>query len=295
MIENINLNLYRVFYYVAITKSFNRAAEMLCVSQPAISKQIKNLEDILDVKLFYRFNKGVDLTEEGKILMHQIEKMSFYLEASLKYLSNSKELVTGQLTIGCPSHITSFYLLEYIERFRKDYKGINIKIINDSTSLLIDSLIHHKIDFIIDSSPIELSSKDLVLKKIGEFNTIFIASNKYSDNIKHIEDLRNVNLILPLPRSSMRQNLEKELSKYDIELNVGLSVDTTDLIITSVKRGLGIGYVVKEAIKEEIKNGTIKELGIDCEMPKLELNLVYVNGYLSHPAQRFLKEYLKAI
>ena len=295
MLDNINLNLYRVFYYVAITKSFNKAAEVLCVSQPAVSKQIKNLEDLLDVKLFYRLNRGIELTEEGKILLQQVEKMAFYLENSLKRLSDSKELKSGELIIGCPSHITSFYLLKYIEQFRIDYKGINVKVVNDSTSVLVDSLIHNKLDFIIDSSPIVFTSKDLVLKKLEEFDTVFIVSNEFKNDIKNVADLNNKDFILPLSRSSMRQNLENKLEKYDINMNVCLSVDTTDLIITSVRKNLGIGYVIKEAVQDEMREGTIKELNISCDMPKLELNLVYVNGYLSHPAQKFLKEYLKAI
>lgn len=137
MLENINLNLYRVFYCVAISKSFKDAADKLCVSQPAISKQIKNLEEILDVKLFYRFNKGIELTREGKLLLDQIEKMNFYLEASMKCLSDSKDLISGELVIGCQSHITSFYLLKYVEKFRKDYPNVDIKIVSDSTSILL--------------------------------------------------------------------------------------------------------------------------------------------------------------
>ena len=74
MINDLNLNLYKVFYNVAVSCSFKEAAEKLCVSQPAISKQIKNLEENLGVKLFYRFNKGIELTNEGKILFKQIEK-----------------------------------------------------------------------------------------------------------------------------------------------------------------------------------------------------------------------------
>ena len=187
------------------------------------------------------------------------------------------------------------YLLKYIEKFRNDYKGINIKIVNDSTTVLVNSLIHHQIDFIIDSYPIEISSKELLIKKLEDFDTIFIVGNAYKEKINSIYDLKGENFILPLPRSSVRKNLEKKLSEYNIDLKVGLSVDTTDLIISSVKRNLGIGYVVKEAVKQEIKDKTIKELKLDCDLPKLELNLVYIKDYLSYPAKEFLKKYIKAI
>ena len=293
MLENINLNLYKVFYYVATTKSFKSASEKLYVSQPAVSKQIKNLESILNVKLFYRFNKGIELTSEGKILLEQLEKVNFYLEASQKYLLDSKNLMSGELIIGCQSHITSFYLLKYIDKFRNDYPNINIKVISDSTASLINALTHHEIDFIVDNFPIETNSNELIIKKIATFDTVLITSNSYKEKITSINDLNKKTFILPLPRSSMRKNLEKNLSSYDINIKVGLAVDTTDLIISCVKRNLGIGYVIKETVKEEIKNKNIKEIKINCELPKLDLGLVYVRDYLSYPAKEFLKKYIK--
>ena len=228
MINDINLNLYKVFYNVAITGSFKEAAKKMCISQPAISKQIKKLEDNLEVKLFYRFNKGIELTNEGRILFQQIEKMNFYLEASTKYIDASKKLLTGELTIGCPSHITSFYLLKFVEKFMATHKKIKINIISDSTSALVEGLTHHKLDFIIDSYPIEVFSKEIVIKKLETFDTIFITSNDYKCEINNIYDLKDKDLILPLPRSSMRKSLMKILSKYDVDLNVVLAVDTTD-------------------------------------------------------------------
>lgn len=295
MINDLNLNLYKVFYNVAVSCSFKEAAEKLCVSQPAISKQIKNLEENLGVKLFYRFNKGIELTNEGKILFKQIEKMNFYLEASMKYIDESKNLLTGELTIGCPSHITSFYLLKFIEKFRSDHKNVKIKVISDSTSVLVENLMHHKLDFIIDSYPIEVFSKEIVIKKLETFDTIFIASNDYKCEINNVYDLKNKNLILPLPRSSMRKSLMKSLSEYGVDLNVVLAVDTTDLIISSVKRNLGIGYVVKESVKQELLNKEVKQVDVKCDLPKMELDLVYIKDYLSFPAKKFLKEYIKAI
>lgn len=295
MNNNINLNLYKVFYFVATTKSFKQAAIDLCVSQPAISKQIKNLESLLEVKLFYRYNKGIELTNEGKILLSQVEKINFYIEASEKYISSSKKLDFGELIIGCPSHITSFYLLKHIEKFRRDHKNINIKVISDSTVDLVEALHHHKIDFIIDSFPINIYNKEMIIKHLDVFDTILICCNDYKFKIDNVMDLDGKELILPLPRSSMRKRFEENLKKFNVNYKCGLSVDTTDLIISSVKKNLGIGYVVRESVKDELINHELKEINIDCELPKLELNLVYIKDYLSYAALEFLKKYIKII
>ena len=291
MNKNINLNLYKVFYYVALKKSFNDAAKELCVSQPAISKQIKNLEEILEVKLFYRYNKKIELTNEGKILLDQLEKVNFHLNISEKSINASKNLDSGQLVIGCQSHIASFYLLDYIEKFRKDYSGIMIKIISDSTSGLLNELRHHRVDFVIDNSPIKESTTNMIVEDLDVFETVLISSSEY--NITNNFDSDSKNLILPLPRSSLLKNLEQTFKDHNIKFNAVLSVDTTDLIISSVKRNIGIGYVVKEAVKTELKNRELKEIKVGFNLPKFELKLIYNQEYLSFPALCFIKKYIK--
>lgn len=290
MKSNVNLNLYKVFYFVATTKSFKQASADLCVSQPAISKQIKNLELLLSTKLFYRYNKGIELTNEGKILLSQVEKMNFYLEAAEKHINYSKNLESGELIIGCPSHITSFYLLKYIEEFRKEHPMISIKVCSDSTAVLIDLLFHHKLDFIIDSPPINVKNHEMAVERIAEFDTILISSVDNNMNITELKDLNDCELILPLPRSSMRKSFEQEVAKYDVKFKCNLSVDTTSLIISSVKKNLGIGYVVRESVLEELNNKQLKEININYKFPKLYLNLVYNRNYLSFSAIEFLKK-----
>ena len=291
--RNINLNLYKVFYHVATTKSFKKASEILCVSQPAISKQIKNLEDSLAVKLFYRFNKGIELTKEGNILLEQVQKASYYLDVSEKYIKSSKELKCGNLVIGCQSHIAFFYLLDIVEKFIKDYKDIKIDIISDSTSELLDGLKHHKIDFVIDNYSEDELPFEFDLEKIDVFDTIFICSNNSKYDIKTIKDLNNVNLVLPLERSTMRRKIEKQLRDNKINLNVVLSVDTTKLIVSAVEKNIGIGYVIKECVKEELNKKTLKELKLDCDFPKFEITLTYKKDCLSYPAIKFINEYIK--
>ena len=94
-------------------------------------------------------------------------------------------------------------------------------------------------------------------------------------------------------RSNIRKNLERELMKNDIKLNVILEVETTDLIISSVKNGIGSGYVVKKAVEKELKNHEIIELKTEFELPKLELNLVYIDDYLAKLPKYFIKNYIK--
>lgn len=288
MINDINLNLYKVFYVCSKCNSFVEASKKLCVSQPAISKQIKNLEDFLGTKLFYRDNKGLVLTNDGKKLYNYIDKSYNYLKAGEKVIKENNNMSIGTIVIGSPAHIASFYLLEYIEEYRKKHPNVFFRIINGTTSELLKGLEEHKIDFIIDSSPINIINKDMKIVPLSSFDTCFITSkiNKETNIEKH-------KYIMPHKRSSIRKNLEKELEKHNIKLNVVLEVETTDLIISSVKREIGTGYVVRQAVKQELDTNELLELKTSYDLPKLELNLVYVEDYLTNLSKYFIKNHIR--
>ena len=100
MINDINLNLYRVFYICSKSNSFVEASKRLCVSQPAISKQIKNLEDLLGTKLFYRDSNGLVLTNDGKQLYNYIDKSYNYLMAGEKIIKENNNMSIGTIIIN---------------------------------------------------------------------------------------------------------------------------------------------------------------------------------------------------
>lgn len=287
MINNINLNLYRVFYICSKCNSFVEASKKLCVSQPAISKQIKNLEDLLGTKLFYRDSNGLVLTNDGKQLYNYIDKSYNYLMAGEKIIKENNNINVGTIVIGAPAHIASFYLLEYIEEYRKKHPNIFFRIVNGTTTELLKGLEDHRIDFVIDSSPINIVNKDMKVVTLASFDTCFVTSKNNKET-----DIKNHKYIMPYERSSIRKNLEKELSKHDVKLNVILEVETTDLIISSVKREIGTGYVVKQAVSHELKNNELLELRTFYDLPKLELNLVYIEDYLTNLSKYFIKNHI---
>ena len=288
MNPDVNLNLYRVFYICAKSNSFVEASEKLYISQPAISKNIKNLEKILNVKLFYRDKRGLKLTNSGKLLYRYVDEFYNGLIAGQKKIIEDNNIDCGSIIIGAPAHVASFYLLEYIENYRNDHPNVFFRIINGSTNKLLKDLEEHKIDFIIDSSPIDLNNKSMHMESLTSFETCFIT---FLDNEN--EKLEDQVFIMPYERSSIRRNLVRELSKYNISLKEILEVETTDLIISSVKRRIGSGYVVKKAVQSELEKKELKELKFEHDLPKLELNLVYIEDYLTNISKHFINHYIK--
>ena len=288
MLNDINLNLYKVFYVCAKCNSFKEASEKLYVTQPAISMQIKSLEDSLGTKLFYRSNTGLSLTNEGKQLYNYIEKSYNYLTAGEKIIKQNSNMDIGTIVIGAPAHIASFYLLEYIEEYRKNHPNVFFRIVNGTTTELLKGLEDHIIDFVIDSSPINITNQEMTILPLAQFDTCFITTEQNTE-----KDIEKQKYVMPYERSSIRKNLEKELDKYNVKLNVVLEVETTDLIISSVKNDIGTGYVVKKSVKNELENKELIELKTKYDLPKLELNLVYLEDYLTNLSRYFIKNHIK--
>ena len=290
--NNLNLNLLKVFMCVATSNSFLEPSKKLYISQPAISKSIKMLEDELKVNLFYRGNKGICLTPDGETLLKYVTDAYNLLAAGERMISKSNELTSGMIVIGAQSHIVRYYLLEKIAEFRRDYPGIKIRIIDLSTRDLLEALEKHSVDFVIDSSPIETIYNNTLVRPVAYLDTCFIKSSNYKTDIIDASGLTNENIILPLERSSLRKTLELDLEKDNIKLSPILEFETEELIIESVKRDLGLGFVVENAVKDLIENKSIEKMEFIEDLPKVEINLVCVESYLTHIAKLFIDKYI---
>ena len=159
MDKNINLNLYRIFYEVAKYSSISAASKNMYLSQPAISKSIKSLEDIMGVVLFYRTLNGIILTEKGKELYKIVEVAFNKFREAEKKMKQSKDLEIGSLSIGVRSHIATFYLMDKIIDFHNKYSKLNIVIISRPSSELLKLLENNEIDFSFDIEDISFETR----------------------------------------------------------------------------------------------------------------------------------------
>lgn len=288
--NNINLNLYRIFYVVAKSKSFVDASNKLYISQPAISKDIKKLEEIMNTKLIYRKNNGISLTKDGEEFIKHLDEAFGIINTGEEIIKQQNNLSKGTVSIGCLSHISSLYLMEKIERFKNKYPGIKIQILSASSEQLMELLQLHKLNFIIDTSIPNTIYNNIETKFLKDFDTIFI-SNKKTD-IKDIKELESKQWILPFDYTGTRKRLDKTLEKYNISINSSMELDVTDLIIDAVKRDLGIGYVIKDAVNEELKNKTVYQIDTNIKLPKTKIYLINIKGQLTKADNILIKEYL---
>lgn len=295
--SNINLNLYKTFYDVAKYGSISKAAEQNFTSQPAISKSIKKLESELETKLFYRNLNGVELTEKGKELLYFVEKSYSNLILAERRMLETENLQRGKLQVGMPSNIGSFFLFDKIIDFHETYPNIEITIITGSTSKLVSLLDSHKVDFIIDTPPINVKlNNDFKIIKLDEVEYSFIVKKdtKKIDykNIKSLTDLKKMPLILPIPGTANRKDLDDLLEKSNTEIENVINIHTSEMIISAVKKDLGIGYVIKNLVENEIKNGELEILNFKEKLPTVEINIILDKHLLTTAPKKFLEKYI---
>lgn len=268
---NVNLELYRIFYIVAKHKHMTKASEELHISQPAISQSIKKLEDQLGGTLFLRSNKGMELTEEGKMFYNYVKGALELINNAENEFTSFKDLSKGEIKIGCSTTLTKLVLLDALKKFHSDYPNINVYITNDLTSNLINDLKLGKLDFVIFNES-NIKETNLDLKKIKELKQGFVYNPLfYKDNVTNFDDLNNCPLILQKEQSNSRKFLDYIALNNNVKLLPKMEVVSQELITEFVNIGLGVGFVIIDLAKRNFKN--LEELKINKKIPNINVYL----------------------
>lgn len=293
-INNLDLNLCTTFLAVAKLGSITKAANALYVSQPAVSYNIKELENKLNCKLFNRTSKGVELTADAVKLLYYIESAYNTLKTGFKILNDSNDLLTGEVKIGVPTHICIYLVSDIIETFRKNYPGIKFSIVNKSTADMVELLEKRELDIIIDSYPVETSREDITMIDLLEVDNCFVASNKYLSLLKKdkrisISQMASYPLILQPKITSTRKLLEKVMGESVNKFEPNIEVATTEVMLDLVKKGIGIGYFSRMSVIDEIQSGNLIEIPVEEELPKTKICAVYIQEFLTSAPKKFIE------
>ena len=288
---SVDLELYRVFYTVAKHKHMTKASEELHISQPAISQSIKKLEDQLGGTLFLRSNKGMELTEEGKMFYEYVKGALELINNAENEFTSFKDLSKGEVKIGCSTTLTKLVLINALKDFHLDYPNININITNDLTSNLINDLKLGKLDFVIFNES-NIKETNLNLEKIKELKQGFIYNPEfYDDNVNNFEDLNNIPLILQKEESNSRKLLDYVALQNNVKLVPKMEVVSQELITEFTNIGLGIGFAIIDLAKRNFKN--LKELNINKKIPNINIYLATNKSVSLTFASKMFIKYLK--
>lgn len=288
----INLELYRIFYIVAETKNITKASEVLNISQPAVTKHIKNLEEQLGNPLFIRTKKGVVLNEYGEKMFLNVKQALNLLNECEKEISKYKSLDKGTIKIGISTTLMRKYLLTYIKLFHEKYPNIVIDIYTDPTKDLIRQLKNGTIDIIIGKFP-QKEDYDLDYICLGETKYIFAANNSYAHLLNkkiNIKDLINYPLLLQKSPSNSRTSVENYFKENNLKVEPKMSIASSNLLMDFIELGYGIGYVTKLFVEKELKENKLFEINVYPNPDKIKYGIIILkNNILPSHCKKFIE------
>ena len=243
MFNNINLNTLKYFYEIASAKNITKASENLNVSQPALTKALKQLESDLNTKLFTRSKKGVVLTEAGEILYDYTKTTLANLSSTLNVINQDKEK-GGHLYIGATT--TNFLepILSTLDKFREINPHIKIEIVLEDIEVLEKYSRLGKLDILIKNSYEEIDNYEII--KTFEIEDCFIASRKQYPELANMkmslkELLANYPFVLLSNITHGRRNFDAYLRSQNISFKPTYEFNSYSLCRELIRNGFGIG------------------------------------------------------
>ena len=271
------LQQLRILKAISSEKNFTKAAEILYISQPSLSKQLKMLEKNLDSTLINRRSNKIFLTENGKIFLQYSERILALCEESCRALIDLKNGDRGNLTIGASQTIGTYLMPQIVSLFAQNYPQINLKLQINSTPIIINSILKQKIDLAVVGGeiPNELK-KNLIVKYFvkDEINLIISTIHSFGNKKKiNKEDLYHLNFITLNSNSTIQKFIDNTLIKNHIEikqLKIVMKLNSIEGIKTAVSLGLGAAFISSSTIEKELQLKTLEVLKIkDIQIVRL--------------------------
>jgi DNA-binding transcriptional LysR family regulator len=286
----MNLHQLRIFCEVAESSSFSSAAEKLHLTQPAITLQIRNLEDYYELKFFERIGKKVLLTEEGKVLLDFARKIIDLSRQTEEALDDLKELSRGSLRIATSFSFADYYLPTLLKAFRSKYPKITIQVSAGNTSQIIEDTLLHKND--IAFVAYDPGNGGLVAREFLSDILVAIVPNRHKLAGRESVTLNELNgepLILRELGSSNRRMVDETFKKKRITPLIIMESASTSAIKEMAESGAGIAILSRQVVKKEVEAHAFKALPFtEVEMPHRFYLIYHKDKYFSRALKAFV-------
>lgn len=275
----MNIDFLKAFAAIAKTGSLTQAAEELFITQPALSQQIKQLENYFSIQLLERSNRGTSLTDAGRLLYDYSVRITDLFSELESKMDSLRASVEGSLTIGATSVVGGYAVPCSIFIFKEKYPETNLKLKVGNQAQVINDLK----DEIVDVAVIEGDrvSGPFAIEEIATDDMTVIVPNKEPWNGKKYllpGDFVKQPLIMREHGSGTRQVVENCLSSAGIDissLNIVMELSSVDSIKAAVEAGHGISIMSRLALKKELHNKTLKAVDIKGIPLKQRIYLAY--------------------
>ncbi|HEX6598147.1 MAG TPA: LysR substrate-binding domain-containing protein [Gemmatimonadaceae bacterium] len=254
----LNLHHLRVFARVAEEGGFTRAAQALRLSQPAVSKAVRELERQTGVPLFERAGRVTRLTAAGDALFARARELFAVERSAEEELRALRGLSGGVLRVGASTTVATYLLFPYLARFRATNPGVKLRVASANTRAIARALLERRLDVALVEGPVRHARIEVIPWREDELVLITPPAHRLAT--KRSIDLRELAaepLIVREPGSGTRRVAEHALAAHDVSPTVALQLGSTEAIKQAVAAGLGVAFVSRFAVEEQVKLGRI--------------------------------------
>lgn len=275
LILRVDLDNLKTFIEVARLASFSRAAEKVLRSQPAVSAQIRQLEQEYGQRLFDRSAKSVRLTPAGEVVLNYANQLLSLQARSIQEVSEQDGVRSGTLSIGANEGTFLYVLPRVLAKYHKQFPKVKISVYRSFTHKVSEKVEEGTVDLGVLTMPVKSPSlevipvfRDRILLMAGPTSPLF---KKKSATL---EELAAQPIILP-KTGSIRKIMEKQLRPYRDNLNVTMELTSVVMIKRFVRAGFGVSLICRNFAAENVRRDEVRLLKVEGLDLWRELALVY--------------------
>jgi DNA-binding transcriptional LysR family regulator len=290
---SLNLHHLRVFASVAEEGGFTRAAQALRLSQPAVSKAVRELERQTGVSLFERAGRATQLTAAGEALFARARELFAVERSAEEELRALRGLSGGVLRVGASTTVATYLLFPYLARFREANPGVQLRVASANTRAIARALLERRLDVALVEGPVRHPRIEVVPWREDEL--VLITSPAHRLARKRSIELRELTgepLIVREPGSGTRRVAERALAAHDVSPPVTLQLGSTEAIKQAVAAGLGVAFVSRFAVEEQVKLGRIAAVRVREAVLRRMLTELRLPGRAEGPGAVAFRELL---
>jgi DNA-binding transcriptional LysR family regulator len=279
MIENFKLKVFRV---VADTLNYRRAAEELHLTQPAVTAQIRSLEESLGIALFDRIGRETSLTLAGETLLQYVRRIEAIANDAIAALASFGGLEEVELSIGASHTIAVHLLPRLLPHLVHEWPKLRIHIMGGSSNEVLQALSAHQVGIALIEAPAH--RPDLKIEVFGEDELALIVRPDHRWTKKSLvkaAELVQEPILFREMGSGMRHFVEEYLERNGVlrqQLRTCIDINSTEGILSAVEAGLGIAFAPLLALEKPLRLGSVKAIQLDNGPIRRELSVVLLNG-----------------
>ena len=295
----VNFEYYKVFYYVAKYQSLSLAAQMLHLTQPTVSHYIQALESELGVKLFIRSKKGVTLTPEATVMLHNVAQAVEHISKAEDNLENFKSMDTGSIHITASEVGFLTGIVPVIKAFHSDYPGISFKISTDYTPTAIERLKAGLADFIVVTDPVDKLDHSIALYRLFPIRDIVVCGpefaylTKRARTLEELADFLCIHNEIPSVNPQYAKKLEPYFINNSLSVTGSLAIEYYTFQKALLLQNLGLGVLPDVMVKKELAEGSLLRVPLASPIPLRYVNLLFRSDLNLPAASRIFVTYLK--